>query len=256
LLNYSSDTGAHVQLAYDDGSSTRNAYQAKIDQRLRELASLPRSTHRDALVIEERLRQRIEQELVSQAHDDDDVIKYGPPNHAPSGNAVPDGTSFDDTPADGDSPDDDTPDEAHASFSQIDVAMTHPADGDSPNDDTPDDAHASFSQIDVAMTQSNDVTGGTINEGIPSGLIPAKVPPKDNGTVCAEPTPSTASGGSSPTQMANHFSPFVATIGPCAAYRPAKERPRGRRAGRRHPPPERLAHLRGARLLRLINAGR
>jgi hypothetical protein len=228
LLNCSSDIGAHAQLAYDDGSSMRNAYQAKINQRLRELASLPRSTHRDALVIEERLRQRIEQELVSQAHDDDDAIKYGPPDHTPSGNAVPDGTSFDDTSAD----------------------------GDSPHDDTPDDAHASFSQVDVAMTQSNGVTGGTINEGMPSGLIPAEVSPKDNGTICSEPMPSTASGGSSPTQMTSHFSSFVATIGPCAAYRPAKERPRGRRAGRRHPPPERLAQLRGARLLRLINAGR
>ena len=42
----------------------------------------------------------------------------------------------------------------------------------------------------------------------------------------------------------------------CKSAFPAERRTRGRHAGRRHPPPERLAQLRGARLLRLINAGR
>ena len=36
----------------------------------------------------------------------------------------------------------------------------------------------------IAGHPAYDVTGGTINEGIPSGLIPAEVPPKDNETIC------------------------------------------------------------------------
>ena len=96
LLSCSGSTDAHVQLASDDdASSTRSAYQTKIDQRLCELASLPRSTHRDALVIKERLRQRIEQELMSQAYDDDMEIKYGPPDDTLPGNASADGDSLD-----------------------------------------------------------------------------------------------------------------------------------------------------------------
>jgi hypothetical protein len=43
---------------------------------------------------------------------------------------------------------------------------------------------------------------------------------------------------------------------PCQSAFPAEGRTRGRRAGRRHPPPERLAQLRGACLLRLISASR
>ena len=42
----------------------------------------------------------------------------------------------------------------------------------------------------------------------------------------------------------------------CKSAFPAEGRTRGRRAGRRHPPPECLTQLCGARLLRLISASR
>ena len=110
----------------------------------------------------------------------------------------------------------------------------------SPDDDSPavvssDDTHSSFVQTDVMMTQTND--GSCSIEAASSPL-------------------GTSDPADGPAQMASHSNPLVATIEASAACRQTRDRPRGRRAGRRHPPPERLTHLRGARLLRLINAGR
>ena len=109
----------------------------------------------------------------------------------------------------------------------------------SPDDDSaavvsPDNTHSSFMQTDVMLPRTDD---GSRTEEASSPL----------GT-------SDPAGG--PAQMASYSNPLAAAIEARATCRQTRDRPRGRRAGRRHPPPERLAQLRGARLLRLINAGR